>query len=174
MNKYIPPPQEPEHDESYIKTHTWLAKRLDVRAEDKDIISLIMMLQNNPNSKIKGRCFASQRRMAEMLGFRLNTLNLAIARLCQQDVRRKTGRKTRRQNPFYSQPLIFKAKTRHPDTKKLITVYWVSLEKDMPLWWMREDSEGRAGIKDIRSVKSHDFTQKENLIVFPKINKKSS
>ena len=172
MNKYIPPPQEPEHDESFIPIPKWLAKRPDFKPEDKLVLSLILMLQKNPKNPIPGRCFISQRNMGVEWGLNRKTVNLCLARLYMSDKGRKTGRSTLRETSYYKYKFIEKSRTIHPQTKKFLTVFWASLAKDSPLWWVREESEGRCGFKDVRTKKSHDFEPKQpNIIEFKKARK---
>jgi len=174
MNKYIPPPQEPEHDHSYIPVPKWLAKRIDIKPEDKLVLALILMLQNNPKNPIRGKSFISQRNMGEVLGMSRKAVNLSLARLNKEDKGRRTSRHQIKETSHYKYRFIEKTRAEHPNTNKLLTVFRASLDKDSPLWWVREESEGRCGFKDVRSKKNHDFEPKQpNIIEFKKARKSS-
>jgi hypothetical protein len=172
--KYVQPVHEPTHDTTFWTIPRWLCARKDVKPEDKLLLSIILTLQDNPDNPIPGKCFASQRTLGSLVGMSINAINLAIARLSRQDRGRKTGHSAPRTSFYYNRPLLDKYTSLNPFTHKLMTTYAVSLEKDSPLWWMREHDEGRAGFEDIRTAKKHNFEPKNNRVAFPKKARKSS
>lgn len=135
-------------DQKGIYIPPYIAARKDIRPDDKMILSLILATQNNPHN----RCFMSQNTMAQHTGLSRKIISLCIARLTQSDQSRKN-----KQGPTYSLPLIHK---RHAiiGKKKMLT-YWALTSKDSPLWWLKEDSEGRSGIADIRTKSRTKNTQ---------------
>lgn len=164
-------PDLPDNDTKGLFFPGWLITRPDIKWEDQKVLALILVLQESPGNPYPGRAFASQSTMGEMLGMSRKAVNLSIARLSKEDKGRKTGRGTQREKTFYKYRLIDKHIIQKG--RKRLTTYSASIDKDTPMWWMKEFYNDRAGFEDIRTKQSHDFTPKANTVSFKRLRKSS-